>query len=58
MQHLRAGDGVDARPCRAVDSEADVYLWVTKRAGRSGRTGSTLGTLICAKFHCSANVRG
>lgn len=43
--------------CRDVFSKDDVYLWVAKRAGQSGRDGNTVGTLICAEFGCSANVR-
>ena len=43
--------------CRDVYSEEDVYLWVGKRAGQSGRDGNSVGTLICADFICSANVR-
>jgi hypothetical protein len=40
-----------------VFSKDDVLLWVAKRAGQSGRNGNTLGTLICADFLCSRNVR-
>ncbi|MBG0737874.1 FBP domain-containing protein [Paeniglutamicibacter antarcticus] len=61
---LRAPQGGNARNrkvlcelCRDVFSEEDVYLWVAKRAGQPGRDGNTLGTLICAQFLCSANVR-
>ena len=43
--------------CRDVFSKADVYLWVAKRAGQSGKDGNTVGTLICAEFGCSANAR-
>ncbi|MDP9906953.1 MULTISPECIES: FBP domain-containing protein [Arthrobacter] len=43
--------------CRDVFSKDDVYLWVAKRAGQSGRDGNTVGTLICAEFGCCANVR-
>lgn len=43
--------------CRDVFSKDDVYLWVAKRAGQSGKDGNTVGTLICAEFGCSANVR-
>lgn len=43
--------------CRDVFSKEDVLLWVAKRAGRPGRNGNTVGTLICADFICSANVR-
>lgn len=43
--------------CRAVHAKNDVFLWVARRAGQSGRDGNTVGTLICADFDCSANVR-
>ena len=29
----------------------------TRRAGQAGRNGDTLGTLVCANFECSSNVR-
>ncbi|HEY8701455.1 MAG TPA: FBP domain-containing protein [Arthrobacter sp.] len=43
--------------CRDVFSKADVFLWVARRAGPSGRDGNTVGTLICADFLCCGNVR-
>jgi hypothetical protein len=43
--------------CRDVFSKEDVLLWVGRRAGQSGRNGNTVGTLICADFLCSSNVR-
>ena len=43
--------------CRDVFSKEDVLLWVAKRGVQSGRNGNTVGTLICADFICSANVR-
>ncbi|MDP9697080.1 UNVERIFIED_ORG: hypothetical protein J2X79_004664 [Arthrobacter globiformis] len=43
--------------CRDVFSKEDVFLWVARRAGQSGRDGNTVGTLICADFLCSTNVR-
>jgi len=43
--------------CQDVHSEEDVYLYVARRAGQSGRNGNSVGTLICADFVCSANVR-
>lgn len=43
--------------CRDVFSKEDVFLWSAKRAGQPGRNGNTVGTLICAGFICSANVR-
>ena len=43
--------------CRDVFSKEDVLLWVARRAGKSGRDGNTVGTLICAVFLCCGNVR-
>ncbi|MFK4637494.1 hypothetical protein ABIA52_000383 [Paenarthrobacter histidinolovorans] len=43
--------------CRDVFSKDDVYLWVARKAGQSGKDGNTVGTLICAEFGCCANVR-
>ena len=43
--------------CEDVTSPDDVMLYVTRRAGAAGRQGNTIGTLICADFTCSANVR-
>ncbi|WP_394940246.1 FBP domain-containing protein [Psychromicrobium sp. YIM B11713] len=43
--------------CRDVRCEAVVYLYVARRTGAAGRNGNTVGTLICADFQCSANVR-
>ncbi|WP_285726927.1 FBP domain-containing protein [Psychromicrobium xiongbiense] len=43
--------------CRDVRCEVEVYLYVARRAGAAGRAGNTLGTLICADFQCSANLR-
>lgn len=43
--------------CRDVYSKEDVLLWVARRAGQSGRNGNSVGTLICADFVCSSNVR-
>ncbi|MFP3462969.1 FBP domain-containing protein [Arthrobacter globiformis] len=61
---LRAPEGASGKKravlcelCRDVFSKDDVYLWVAKRAGQSGKDGNTVGTLICAEFGCSVNVR-
>ncbi|TXK19123.1 FBP domain-containing protein [Homoserinibacter sp. GY 40078] len=43
--------------CEDVQLPNDVVLFTTKRAGAAGRKGDTLGTLVCAEFQCSANVR-
>lgn len=59
---LRLADGrVRSRPqcswCEDVHLPNDVVFFVAKRAGKAGRNGNTLGTLVCADFQCSANVR-
>jgi hypothetical protein len=43
--------------CRDVELPNDVVLFTTKRTGDAGRKGDTVGTLICAHFECSRNVR-
>jgi hypothetical protein len=43
--------------CEDVQLPNDVVFFSAKRAGAAGRDGNTLGTLVCAKFECSANVR-
>ena len=43
--------------CQAVNLTNEVVFYGAKRSGRSGRKGDTIGTLICANFGCSANVR-
>lgn len=43
--------------CEDVQLPNDVVLFSTKRAGAAGRKGDTVGTLVCAEFECSANVR-
>ncbi len=43
--------------CQDVQLPNDVAFYSAKRAGNAGRNGNTLGTLICANFECSANVR-
>ncbi|XBH21142.1 FBP domain-containing protein [Jonesiaceae bacterium BS-20] len=60
---LRAPDAASRRSkilcelCRDVFSELDVLMWVAKKSGSAGKRGDTMGTLICANFECSANVR-
>ncbi|MDN4615306.1 FBP domain-containing protein [Leifsonia sp. F6_8S_P_1B] len=59
---LRQADGgVRARPqcswCEDVHLPNEVVFFIAKRAGKAGRDGNTLGTLVCAGFECSANVR-
>lgn len=59
---LRQSDGkIRARPqcswCEDVLLPNDVVLYSVKRTGAAGRNGNTLGTLACANFECSSNVR-
>ncbi len=43
--------------CQDIVSTAEVSMFVARRAGPRGRRGDTVGTLICADFRCSRNVR-
>lgn len=43
--------------CQDVELPNDVAFYSARRAGADGRKGDTVGTLICAEFQCSANVR-
>ena len=43
--------------CQDVTLPNDVLLYTARRAGPAGRNGNTVGTLICADFQCSSNVR-
>ncbi len=43
--------------CRDVHLPNDVVFYSARRAGAGGRNGNTVGTLVCAEFECSANVR-
>ena len=43
--------------CEDVTLPNDVVFFSARRAGASGRNGNTVGTLVCARFECSANVR-
>lgn len=59
---LREADGrIRTRPqcswCEDVTLPNDVVMYTAKRAGASGRNGDTVGTLACAGFECSRNVR-
>ncbi|GAA1516485.1 hypothetical protein BJ978_000620 [Agromyces terreus] len=59
---LREADGrIRTRPqcswCEDVTLPNDVVFYTAKRAGASGRNGNTVGTLACANFECSRNVR-
>jgi hypothetical protein len=43
--------------CEDVTLPNDVVLFSAKRTHEAGRNGNTIGTLVCAHFECSANVR-
>lgn len=43
--------------CQDVQLPNDVVFFSTRRAGQAGRNGDSLGTLVCANFECSSNVR-
>lgn len=43
--------------CEDVTLRNDVQLYVARKAGPAGRKGDTIGTLVCAEFGCSQNVR-
>ncbi|GAA5230017.1 FBP domain-containing protein [Arthrobacter cryoconiti] len=57
----RAEAATRARPqctlCEDVFLPNDVAFFNAKRAGKAGRNGNTVSTLMCAGFECSANVR-
>jgi hypothetical protein len=43
--------------CQDVQLPNDVVFFSARRAGAAGRNGDTVGTLVCAEFECSRNVR-
>jgi hypothetical protein len=43
--------------CDDVTLRNDVQFFSARKAGPAGRNGDTVGTLACAEFGCSANVR-
>lgn len=57
----RAEQRVTARAqcswCEDVTLRNDVQLYVARKAGPAGRKGDSIGTLVCAEFGCSKNVR-
>ncbi|WP_194764869.1 FBP domain-containing protein [Microbacterium sp. UFMG61] len=57
----RAEQRVTARAqcswCEDVTLRNDVQLYVARKAGPAGRKGDSVGTLVCAEFGCSQNVR-
>ena len=43
--------------CRDIKLPNDVVFYSARKAGPSGRSGDTVGTLVCQDFQCSENVR-
>ena len=43
--------------CEDVTLPNPVVFYSARRAGAAGRSGSTVGTLVCQDFECAANVR-
>lgn len=43
--------------CQDINLTNEVVFFGAKRAGELGRRGDTVGTLVCANFGCSVNVR-
>ena len=43
--------------CNDVNLTDEAVLYAVRRAGAAGRKGDTIGTMICANFGCSRNVR-
>lgn len=43
--------------CDDVTLPSPVTFFSARRAGAAGRKGDTIGTLVCAGFECSVNVR-
>jgi len=53
----RARSRAQSSWCEDVQLPNEVALFGAKRSGQAGRNGNTVGTLVCAQFECSANVR-
>ncbi|MGO2111518.1 MAG: FBP domain-containing protein [Pseudoclavibacter sp.] len=43
--------------CSDVTLPNDVVLFSTRRSGAAGRRGDSVGTYVCQRFECNANVR-
>ena len=43
--------------CEDVTLPNDVVFYAARRAGKSGRNGNTVGTLVCEGFECQVNAR-
>ncbi len=61
LQMRQAEQPIRTRPqcswCSDVTLPNDVVFFSARRAGKAGRAGNTVGTLVCARFECSRNVR-
>lgn len=61
LQLRQAEQPTRSRPqcawCSDVTLPNDVVFFSARRAGKAGRAGNTVGTLVCAGFECSRNVR-
>lgn len=53
----RLGAKAQCSWCEDVQLPNEVVFFSAKRAGAAGRKGDTIGSLICAQFECSRNVR-
>lgn len=56
-QSERVGAKAQCSWCDDVTLPHPVVFFSARRAGAAGRRGDTIGTLVCARFECSANVR-
>lgn len=43
--------------CSDVNLTDEAVLYTVRRGGAAGRKGDTIGTMVCATFGCSRNVR-
>ena len=61
LQLRQAEQPTRSRPqcswCSDVTLPNDVVFFSARRSGKAGRAGNTVGTLVCAHFECSRNVR-
>lgn len=61
LQLRQAEQPTRSRPqcswCSDVTLPNDVVFFSARRAGGAGKAGNTVGTLLCSRFECSANVR-
>ncbi|MGC0368358.1 FBP domain-containing protein [Microbacterium sp. SLBN-111] len=61
LQLRQAEQPTRSRPqcswCSDVTLPNDVVFFSARRTGRAGKAGNSVGTLLCAGFECSKNVR-